>query len=70
MSEEIASAFDPENFQTVMLIQMMRTYDVLMAFLSVMDAEKAEILAGLHEQGLTFCPNPSLSIEDANNNIS
>jgi len=65
------SAFDPENFQTVMLIQMMRTYDVLMAFLSVMDAEKAEILAGLHEKGLTFCPNPSLSIEeDASNSIN
>lgn len=60
MSEE-NNAFASENFQPVMLIQMMRTYDVLMALLANTDPEKAQILADMHEQGLTFCPAPAYS---------
>lgn len=60
------SAFDPENFQMVLLIQMMRTYDILLAILSVQDPVKATQLAAMHEQGLTFTPHPAFSVEDNN----
>jgi hypothetical protein len=66
MSQENSDAFAPENFNTVMLIQMMRTYDVLLALLSVHDPVKAEQLALMHEQGLTFTPAPAFSIEEDN----
>jgi hypothetical protein len=58
------NAFDPANFQTVLLIQMMRTYDILLALLAVHDPDKAEKLAAMHEQGLTFTPPPAFSIEE------
>lgn len=64
MNQENSDAFAPENFNTVMLIQMMRTYDVLLALLSVHDPVKAEQLALMHEQGLTFTPAPAFSIEE------
>jgi hypothetical protein len=61
MTEETQDAFDPANFQMVLLIQMMRTYDILLALLAVQDPQKAVELAGMHEKGLTFTPNPSFS---------
>lgn len=66
MNEEIgpeADAFSPGNFQMVMLIQMMRTYDILLALLSVHDSVKASQLAEMHEKGLTFTPAPAFSVE-------
>jgi hypothetical protein len=62
--ESSNDAFAPENFNTVLLIQMMRTYDVLLALLSVHDPVKAEQLALMHEQGLTFTPAPAFSVEE------
>jgi hypothetical protein len=63
-SEEIArDAFSPENFNTVLLIQMMRTYDILLALLAVQDPKKAMELAAMHEKGLTFTPAPAFSME-------
>jgi hypothetical protein len=61
---DIQSAFDPENFQTVLLIQTMRLYDIGMALLACQDPEKAEILAGMHEAGLTFTPAPAFAMEE------
>ncbi|XAO35202.1 hypothetical protein SEA_FRANCOB_2 [Streptomyces phage Francob] len=63
-SEEALNAFDPANFNVVMLIQMMRTYDVLLALLSIQDPIKAAQLSEMHEQGLTFTPAPAFSVED------
>lgn len=59
-----ADAFSPDNFQTVMLIQMMRTYDILLALLAVQDPQKAIQLSEMHEKGLTFTPAPAFSVED------
>lgn len=59
-----ADAFSPDNFQTVMLIQMMRTYDLLLALLSVHDPVKAIQLSEMHEKGLTFTPAPAFSAGD------
>jgi hypothetical protein len=63
-SEKSVDAFAPENFNVVMLIQMMRTYDVLLALLAVQDPTKAAQLAEMHEQGLTFTPAPAFSVEE------
>jgi len=67
MSEEEIQpgfAFDPENFQTVLLIMLMRLYDINLALLSVHDPVKATQLADMHEKGLTFTPNPAFSMEE------
>lgn len=63
-NESTADAFAPENFNMVLLIQMMRTYDLLLALLSVQDPNKAAQLAEMHEQGLTFTPAPAFSQEE------
>lgn len=57
------SAFDPANFGAVVIIQLMRLYDVQMALLSCYDAEKAGTLAEMHERGLSFTPPPAFSEE-------
>jgi len=56
-------AFAPENFNVVLLIQMMRVYDILLALLAVESPHKAAQLAEMHEQGQTFTPAPAFSIE-------
>lgn len=63
-SEKSVDAFAPENFNVVVLIQMMRVYDVLLALLAVDNPQKAEQLALMHEQGLTFTPAPAFSVEE------
>lgn len=63
--EEVKSAFDPENFQMVVLIMLMRLYDINLALLSVHDPVKASQLARMHEKGLSFTPAPAFSeVED------
>jgi hypothetical protein len=57
--EPAQSAFDPANFNAVMLIQMMRLYDVQLAMLSALDPEKAQALVEMHARGQTFCPAPA-----------
>lgn len=61
----MSSAFDPENFGPVMIIQMMRLYDIGLALLAAVDPEQAEKLADLHENGITFCPPPRLANDPA-----
>jgi hypothetical protein len=59
-SDEVAqSAFDPANFQPVLLIQLMRLYDVQLALLSAIDPDKAAALVDMHARGDTFCPAPA-----------
>lgn len=58
-AKESDSAFDSKNFQPVVLIQLMRLYDVQLAMLSMLNEEKAEILRAMHERGQTFCPPPA-----------
>ncbi|QBZ72294.1 hypothetical protein SEA_CIRCINUS_7 [Streptomyces phage Circinus] len=57
------SAFDPANFGPVVIIQLMRLYDVQMALLACYDPEKAGILAEMHERGVSFTPPPAYSEE-------
>ncbi|QIN94001.1 hypothetical protein PP459_gp005 [Streptomyces phage Wakanda] len=59
---ETPSAFDPENFNFVVLVQLMRLYDVGMALLSCYDEQKAATLAQMHEAGLSFTPNPAFAV--------
>lgn len=47
----------------MVIIQLMRLYDVQMALLSCYDAEKAAMLAEMHERGLSFTPPPAFSEE-------
>lgn len=58
------NAFAPENFNTVLLIMLMRLYDINLALLAVTDPVKATQLAEMHEMGLTFTPNPAFSVEE------
>lgn len=58
------SAFAPENFNMVLLIMLMRLYDINLALLAVHDPIKATQLAEMHEKGLTFTPNPAFSTEE------
>lgn len=57
-------AFHPDNFGPVVLIQLMRTYDLLLALLSIHDPEKALQLSEMHEKGLSFTPAPVFSEEE------
>jgi hypothetical protein len=52
------SAFDPESLGPVILIMLMRLYDLNLAWLSVVDEEKAQKIRVLHERGQTFAPPP------------
>jgi len=70
---EPPSAFDPANFNFVVLVQLMRLYDVGMALLSCYDPSKADTLAQMHERGLSFTPNPAFSVldeDDAENDLA
>lgn len=60
------SAFDPEVFQPVVIIQLNRIYDVLMSILaetSPRGAKMAEALNKLHEAGRFLSPPPAYSTE-------
>lgn len=65
--EEAKSAFDDENFGPVVLIQLMRLYDLQLAFLSAINPAKAEQIRDLHERGQTFCPPPMFVEYEENN---
>ena len=62
-AEQSTDAFAPENFSRVALIQLMRLYDVQLALLSCMDPDKAQELVNMHEQGITFMPDPIFAME-------
>lgn len=53
------SAFDPANFNEVTLIMLMRVYDLQLALLSAIDADKASLLVEFHAKGQSFCPPPA-----------
>lgn len=55
------SAFHPDNIGPVTLIQLSRLYDVGMAFLAVLDEEKAVALANLHALGEFATPPPAFN---------
>lgn len=59
-SEEVEhkSAFDPENLGPVIIIMLMRLYDLQLAFLSAVNPQKADEIVALHEEGHTFAPQP------------
>lgn len=55
------SAFHPDNIGPVTLIQLSRLYDVGMAFLAVLDEDKAVALANLHALGEFATPPPAFN---------
>ena len=63
VSQRSDDAFAPENFGRVLLIQLMRIYDIQLALLASIDPNKAEQLVQMHEQGMTFMPDPAFSVE-------
>lgn len=58
----VGSALDPAHFNTVLLIQLNRIYDVAMAFLGTINPEKAAELFNLHEQGGYLAPDPAIIV--------
>lgn len=58
------SVFDKEHAHEVIIIQLMRIYDLLLAQLAVENPEKAQQLVALHEVGQTFMPVPSFAVDD------
>lgn len=67
ISEPNNDAFAAANFGPVVLIQLMRLYDIQLALLSIQDPIKAQQLVEMHEQGLTFAPAPSFAVEQNEN---
>jgi hypothetical protein len=63
-SEEAINAFDKEHAHEVLIIQLMRVYDLLLAQLSIDSPSKAEQIVEMHEKGLSFMPAPSFSIQE------
>ena len=57
MTEEVV--VHDEAFQPVVIIQLMRNYDLMLALLSTFDPEKAKALVEMHERGEYFCPAPA-----------
>lgn len=53
------SAFDSDVFQTVLLIQLARIYDALIAGLP---EKQAKALLDMHEHGEFMCPHPAIAI--------
>ncbi len=64
-----AGAFDPENFNTVLLIQLNRLYDLNMAFLATVNPQKAQELYALHESGEFLCPPPAFAFGQEDQNL-
>lgn len=60
-----SSAFDDDNFATVLLIQVSRLYDVGMALLAVVDVEKANAMAEAHAQGIILTAPPAFREEES-----
>lgn len=62
--EKARDAFAPENFNMVLLIMLMRLYDINLALLSIHDPQKATQLVEMHEKGLSFAPHPAFTVEE------
>lgn len=58
------SAFDPANFNTVLLIMLNRLYDINLAFLATVNPAKAQELYEMHERGIYLAPPPSIAMEE------
>lgn len=56
------NAFDKEYAHEVIIIQLMRIYDIMITQLSLINPEQANKLIELHEQGLSFMPAPSFAV--------
>jgi hypothetical protein len=50
------SAFHEKNAWPVLLIMLMRLYDLNLALLSCVDEGKAQFITELHERGQVFAP--------------
>lgn len=51
-------AYDPEVTQQLILLQLMRLYDVQMSILSEMNDERAEVMQKKHDAGELFTDFP------------
>lgn len=52
--------YDPEVTQQMILLQLMRLYDVQMSLLSEMNDKRAEVLQEIHDNGKTITDVPWL----------
>lgn len=65
------SAFDKENAWPVLLIMLMRLYDLNLALLSCVDENKAQYITELHERGQVFAPPAAFAqYEDPEDEVS
>lgn len=60
------SAFNQESFQPVVIIQLMRLYDLMMALLVETNPVTAAKIKAMHEAGLSWCPPPAFAMEEEN----
>lgn len=51
------------EFETVMLIQLARNYDVMLAFLAAIAPDKALEIVDIHSQGQFLGPIPALELD-------
>ncbi|QGH79339.1 hypothetical protein SEA_LIMPID_3 [Streptomyces phage Limpid] len=61
---ETVNAFDKEHAHEVIIIQLMRLYDIMLAQLSIDSPQKAAQLVEMHDKGLSFMPAPSFSVQE------
>lgn len=59
-----------ENFQPVVVIMLMRLYDVGMALLATQNPNAADSLAEAHRQGAILGPAPAIALVDEEKNDS
>ncbi len=57
------SPVDLDGFQSIVVITLNRIYDAQMALLALIDPDKAEQLASLHERGVTLSPPASILVD-------
>ena len=61
---DAVNAFDKEHAHEVIIIQLMRLYDIMLAQLSIDSPQKAAQLVEMHEKGMSFMPAPSFSVQE------
>lgn len=62
--EESPDALDPKNALPVLVIQVSRVYDVLIALLRVQNPDLAKNMVAGHAEGKLFSPQPAFKFEE------
>lgn len=55
---------DRYAFESTVIIQLARIYDVLITQLAIVDPDRAAKLLAMHAEGDLFCPTPAIRIQN------